>query len=1339
MGDSLDIGNNAVNGIKLDGDKQCLNSDDDDRCISDMPTGDFLVVKRTDDSIKVNDTDTGEEYKAILSHITASHLVDNEYEDYLKHEVDEGDGNSNNEPDPSCFDCFPSKVDDSDNRNDENTGENNEPMPSPLTANPSVDEHEDYLNLEVKNIVDNDDFKSSEFSPSHSQSKTDDSDDGIDADIGHSDKPLPPHSTASPSVDDENEDCLSLEGKNEVDDNEADSDSESCTSRSPSRMDNSDIRNNISTEENDASLPLHDSASHLVDKHADDLILGAENDISADDMNDNVSDDDESDPSHSVTDDRRPDIASDSCFERLVDQPADTDFCVSANGSCLEILTSAAGDSSVECQSSTVQDDLRTHQKSVSHATADTESATSETDKLPSITTDKSDDTCDTGESHAVVSPKLQLEHKGDEAKIEAGMETDDVLPCSAADSDPEISFSVSATQVSATSTDVATSTAQSLSSQQTAVINAPMLSGLNISVLPPKAAVLPGSSSVTSSNSLAIPAQQTSKPLVVSLPSAPASSGNTRMMSKILQDAGLLLVSQRVFKNLASIQKRKVGSSQAKDDMELLQKLKASYRNLVAKNHGLLIAERKCWCGFRSESVNVIEKHRTQCHFQGHCCYCHGKFVYRTQKMMMNHLWKVHKKVGHYADRSASIQCGFCPLVFSTQMQSLRHMEFCRRKFLLAANLAPNDSHKDIPVFAAVKQPVQQRPVVVASTQKPPVTARQISPRNIIVPPATSASPSILPPVALQLTPVPRNLGPGTPLVQIGNQLFTLLPAASVASSSIALNQSLAKSVSKLTVGSAVQTAQNTNVALPVRMDSRSTKPTAVQAIRMPAASVSQPARQYSPPCTKCRVCNTFVKDQASLLVHMHIAHRWDGSTHKMCQYCCSPDVTFPSLSELHLHIAKFHTAVCWICQSQYQPPDRIVAHLAERHKVTMFKMLDLRRCYFCSSVPPLQNCTAFEEHMMKSHAQQFSDTGKLWDHIRLSPDADKNWFAKQNPDGTLECPVCEGQFISATFLYRHVYLEHSGTFVKLVHCSVCRKCIPSNILLVHLAAAHTRKCSVKVSEIDMSDDECIFVPPVGTKRLKNKRGERVSSSSSIKRAKVAAEAVIISDDNDTDSEVYEDHSSDEDFVVSKSVNIQPASRLCRSIHTRLDHRNSSTDDVCEVIESIVDSGESETVSERSVSFRNAPVGHASSRRPATVQFCNGITEDEVEIIESIVPTIRDKHHRPVSKPSLIKSSDRNYTVTASTADRKHRSSVAVDVHASGDRNDVELNFAEHRSNSCQQSSTKSGSALSESSAQKLMARDQITMNSVEDVLEIDGETVLIVHDDEDDDDDDD
>lgn len=710
---------------------------------------------------------------------------------------------------------------------------------------------------------------------------------------------------------------------------------------------------------------------------------------------------------------------------------------------------------------------------------------------------------------------------------------------------------------------------------------------------------------------------------------------------------------------------------------------------------------------------------------------------MYRTQKMIMKHLWKVHRKVGRFGDRFASVQCGLCPLNFSSRLQALRHMDGCRQKFLLATNLAPKDADKDIPVVPAVKQPVQ-RPFVVAPTQKSQVTAPQISSRNITLSSATMASKGVIPSVTLQLAPAPRSVGPATPLVQIGKQLFTLLPSTTLAASSIAQNPSSVKPVSTVTLNTAAQTAQNANMALPVRVDNRSVSQAANQAVRMPAASVGLP--QLSNPSVVCSVCKAFVKDKAALLVHMHIAHGWDGSTHKMCQYCCSPDVTFSSLTELHLHVAKFHTTHCWICRSQFQPPERLVAHLAERHKVTMFKMLQLRRCYFCSSVPPLRYCTEFEEHMMQLHTQQFSDSGKLWDHIRLSPDADKNWYAKRNPDGTLECPLCLGQFISATFLYRHLHIEHSGTFVKLVHCRECGKCIPSNILMIHLIAAHTRKCSVKLSQVGVSDDECIFVPPVGTKRLKNRRGERVSSGPPMKRFKAAAEAVVISDDadSDSDSEMYKDHSSDEDFVASTPVNIQPADRPRRSVHTRLDRRNSSVDDVHEVLESIVDSGDSETVSKRSVGFRSTSIGHASRRPSASAQLCNGITDDEVEIIESIVPTVRDKLQQPASKPGLGKSSDRNHTVTVSTASEKRTNSVAVDVHAAGDGTDVELNLTERQSDAGQQSLTRPKSTLAELPAQQLMARDQIMMNSVEDVLEIDGETVLIVHGDDDDDEED-
>ena len=1286
MGDSLEIsGSSAVNGVKLDGDRQCLNIVDDDYCTSVMPSGDFRVVKRMDDSGKVSDTDSGEEDEPMPLHVTAKPSFDNVREDHLKHEHSD-DAKSNSEPGLSRS---PSKMDenDSDDKNDDDTGENGEAVPLPITASCLFNEHETYLNLEVKN---------------------------------------------------------------EVGDNTAKSNSDSDSSHSPTQMDHSNIINDAGTGENDEPVQPRNTASPLIDdKRSDDLILGVENDVNADGVSHDVSRDNESDPSHSVSDVRQPNAVSDSCCEHdetnsercLVDKATGSDFCVTTNSSCMEMSNSAAGDGTVECQSNTAQDDPSTSQKSAPRATSDTETADSEAEDLPSVMTRKCGDNHHTAGFHAVVSPGLQPESDGDEAKIESSnsksVQTDDGLTRDAADKDPERSSSVSTSQVSAS--DVVTSAVQSSSTGATVATSRSGLPSLNVSVLPGKVAVLSGSSSVTSSTAVTRPVQQSNKPLAASVPpTASSTGGNTRMMSKLLQDVGLLLVSQRVFKNLASVQKRKVGSSQAKCDSELLQKLKTSHQNLVAKNHGLLMRERKCWCGFRSESANVIEDHRVLCSFQGRCCYCQGEFVYRTQKMMLNHLWKAHRKVGRFSDRFASIQCGFCMQDFPSRLQSVRHMDACRQRFLLSANLAPRDNDKDIPVFAPVKRSVQL-PLVVAPTQKSPAAAPQILSRNVTLSSVTLTSSGVISPVTVQLAPVPRNLGPAAPLVQIGNQLFTLLPTTTVAASSVAQTQLPVKSIGTVTPNLTVQSAQNTNTSLPVRPDIRSTNQTANQATRMPATSISVPVRQDSQQYTMCRVCNSFVKDKAALLVHMHIAHGWDGATHKICQHCCSPDATFPSLTELHLHIAKFHTSQCWICRNQFQPPDRLISHLAERHKVTMFKMLELRRCYLCASVPPLSNCTAFEEHMTQTHALQFSDTGKLWDHIRLSPDAEKNWYAKRNADGTLECPQCRGQFISANFLYRHLHVEHSGTFVKLVHCRECGKCVPSNILLIHLIAAHTRKCSVKLSEIEVSDDECIFVPPVGTKRLKNKKGERVSSGPPVKRAKAVAEAVVISDEDesDSDSDRYDDRSSDEDFVLSEPVRIPPANQLHPRVQTRRGHRNSSVDDVHEVLESIVDSGESETVSKRSVGFRNRSISRGSCRSSASAQLCNGITEDEVEIIESIVPTVCDERQRPASKPAPIKSSDRNYTVTASTADGK-RSSVAVDVHAADDRSDVELNLTERQGDDCPQSPTEPKSALAESSAQQLMARDQIMVNSVEEVLEVDGETVLIVHDDDDNDNDD-
>jgi len=473
---------------------------------------------------------------------------------------------------------------------------------------------------------------------------------------------------------------------------------------------------------------------------------------------------------------------------------------------------------------------------------------------------------------------------------------------------------------------------------------------------------------------------------------------------------------------------------------------------------------------------VNVIETHRLKCDFQGRCCYCRGEFVYRTQNQMKKHLWKVHKKAGRMIDRSGSFHCAFCPSDYSSRLSVMRHMDRCRPSFLLSSNLAPKESDKDIPVTAASKQQVQI-PVVVSSSKISPATVAQTLSRTPVSTAALRSPAIVSPAVSVQVAPAARNPAPVPKLLQIGKQLFTLLPSTSVAGSTVAVSQSPAiKAVGKMALNSAIQTAQNANSALPVPVvvNNRSTSQVVSQASTVPSTvlgSVLSCSMQYS----TCSVCGAFVKDKSALLIHMSVAH---GSTHKMCQYCCSPDVTFPSLVELQAHIAKIHTSDCWICKTRFQPPGRLISHIADRHRVTLFKMLELRRCYLCLEVPSLSNSASFEEHMMKVHSQQFSNAGKLWEYIVTSPNADRSWYAKLNPDGTLECPHCLGQFISTSFLYRHLHLEHEGNVVRLVHCRECGKRMPSNDLLVHLTAAHTRKCSVRVSQVEVPDYGYLFHP---------------------------------------------------------------------------------------------------------------------------------------------------------------------------------------------------------------------------------------------------------------------
>jgi len=1118
-------------------------------------------------------------------------------------------------------------------------------------------------------------------------------------------EPLPSCESCSPSVDNKHEESRNVVVENGTVDEDSCSVNDCDASRLLSKIDDSKEMNDVDTGNEAEPLPSSHISRLCDNDHEIDLNLTVENHIDSSSSEAITRCCHEPDPPHSVTEKQHENVLFEGdCKCEQVNEACDANCHASANTDCSDVLNSATDHGDVDSELK-VQDDSSSLEKHpTSRVTSEVETVNFEADDLP--TTSKSGEGLDTGE---LGDAELHLECEDDGADTSnADSEKQDsgLTACTdAADEDVK-----SPPVVSTSTTDLVTSSAPSVSTVTTVAISTSLLSNLNVSELPARVPVVSTMLSTTSGATVTRPAQQNDKqPITVSVPSLAArATATTRIMSKTLQDIGLLLVSQKVFRNLASVQKQKAGESQAKCDTVLLQKLKASHQNLVAKNHGLLTAQRKCWCGYRSESKNVLEAHRLRCDFQGRCCYCHGEFVYRTQNQMKKHLWKVHRKIGHVVERYGSYACAYCPLNFSSRWSLLQHMTSCRRNFWLSANLAPKESDKDIPVFAAASK----RAVVV--TPAPPRSqVAQNSLRNTLVSSATLSLPSTAPPVTLQVTTAPRNLAPQ--LIQIGKQLFTFLPPTS---SAISLNQSSVRSVSQMALNStATQTAPNKSSSVPIVVNHKSTN----QVVRLPATALHQ--------LTVCPVCSTFVKDKTSLLIHMQVMH---GSTHKMCQYCCTPNVTFPNISELNLHIARCHVSDCWICKGRFQPPDLLINHIADKHKVTMRRMLELRRCYFCSSVPGLPSYLEFEEHMMKLHSVQFADIGKLWDRILFSQNADRNWYAKRNADGTLECPHCRGQFISASFLFRHLHLEHNGVVVRLVYCRECGKCMPSNILDVHLIAAHTRKCSVRLSYLELPDHGCLFIPPVGTKRLKSsKRLKNMQSSSQVsngpplKRVRTV-ETVIISDDDSSDEREYIDDSSDEDFVVTTPIVIEPRrQRMQRTVSTRLDRRNSSVDDVHEVLASIVDSSESKAVSERPVSFRSTPI---SSTTVAAAQLCNGITEDEVEIIESIVPVLRDRsQHQPAGRSERVNHPvSGHYTANGTTADEI--GSDSGPVCAASDKTDVELVANED-------STTKPRSGVSE-----LMARDQIMMDNVKEVLDIDGDTVLVVHgDDEDDNDDDD
>lgn len=205
----------------------------------------------------------------------------------------------------------------------------------------------------------------------------------------------------------------------------------------------------------------------------------------------------------------------------------------------------------------------------------------------------------------------------------------------------------------------------------------------------------------------------------IESAPRKMSSNFNHRPVARLLINMGLEMVREEVIQNLIEIQKEKEKKQQL-DNVEKsqLEKLEESLRNLVTKNEVYKVPVKRCRCKFLAFTDMALETHqqyggstRIQ-HY--HCCIC-MKFRTGNAPKFVSHMGKEHQILARLLS-IPQIQCPFCP--FESRQSTLfdRHINSCRRKFLLSRNLVITQNIFDIPVYETLqKQRTNCAPVQTA------------------------------------------------------------------------------------------------------------------------------------------------------------------------------------------------------------------------------------------------------------------------------------------------------------------------------------------------------------------------------------------------------------------------------------------------------------------------------------------------------------------------------------------------------------------------------------------------------------------------------------------------
>ena len=595
-------------------------------------------------------------------------------------------------------------------------------------------------------------------------------------------------------------------------------------------------------------------------------------------------------------------------------------------------------------------------------------------------------------------------------------------------------------------------------------------------------------------------------------LKGAKAQTLNLRPIAQMLFDIGMDLTRQNVYRDLIKIQKKKdaMDKLEAKEK-EQLALLGESYDNLLGKNESFMLDTMQCThCGYKTDSVNVMELHRDYAHDQetnSFTCGICGN-VTKVAQGFLYHMEAVHHRKGRLVLKHAFFVCPYCPYESNSRGTFQRHMERCTKLFRESHNLVPVAPDCDIPlklikppekkqlkvapkpvpppkptVREVLKTPVNRPATIVpapiqekAQVTKVPVNqvSHQIAQKSASVltrpppprPPVPPPHPPVpQPPVAQSQPSSPAQ--PTAPLVQMNGQWYRL--------TTIGAQQFLlpapAPSVNQMPVNRPQIIVQNQPTVPPVQGQGKSGN------------------------FEVCEICGGFVKDRDSLRIHFYWAHKVD--IHKdvfkaqeaplVCPICqkLGKDVRFWTYQGLSRHRSTDHKDVntsstgtdrksepnglmkeipkqCVVCAHVYKnttTPQQYWSHM-EMHGITPTKLFLLRKCLICGVA--INEPKRLERHLLTSHASLF-DKKVLVSGVKGNTPAGNTKQVMKSPPKSKQlivCDMCKLSFPTEVVYHRHLDVAHT---LKCTRCS--QKLNSREVLMRHFHNSHGNEkdaCSI-------------------------------------------------------------------------------------------------------------------------------------------------------------------------------------------------------------------------------------------------------------------------------------